>query len=101
MQPPEIGHFANDHHKGQHITEIELMLQIPDGIAEAVNEINDTGGNEDGQKVGKGEVLKFNGIALAEKVAAKIQHREASLFLKKILRKLYHTLADCARGKMY
>ena len=87
-QAPEIGHFANNHHKGQYIAEIDLMLQIPDGIAEAVNEINDAGCDEDRQKVGKGEVFKFNGITLAEKVAKKIQHREASLHLKKILRKL-------------
>ena len=54
------------------------MLQIPDGIAEAVNEINDTSGDEDGQKVCKGEILKFHGVTLAKKVTAKVQHNRVS-----------------------
>ena len=43
------------------------------------------------------KVFKFNGITLAEKVTAKVQHKCASWLLKKILRKFYHALPEIAR----
>ena len=72
---PVVGHFRADHGKGQDPSQGAVgAAAAAQTIAEAVDQIDQGGGQKNGQNVGEGECNKFDLVALSEKVAQKLFH---------------------------
>ena len=77
-QAPIIRAFIEDQKHAHKGTKGLLMLPISKLITIAVNKENSDGEKQNRQKMRKGKVFKFNGIALSEEIAEKIQHGSPS-----------------------